>query len=324
MSENIIEIHNLIKSFKNEEVLKGVNLNIKRGEIHGIIGKSGSGKSTLLRTINGLDAIDSGKILINGLDIQDLSDTEIRSQRKDIGMIFQNFALLNQKTVYENIALPLKCWGYKKEEIDKKVVELLTMVDLKDKMNSVPTQLSGGQRQRVAIARALVLEPKILLSDESTSGLDPITTNNILNLLLRINENLNITMIIVTHEMDVIKRICDKVSVLSDGKLLANGKVEDLFSEFNPYLMNYLEDIKFNIDNDRKIIKILIFNSVDDNSNFISNLKGKIEYKLEKGNIEKLKNGRLEEYYININVDDLEKCKNELDKLSNLNYKIVQ
>lgn len=324
MSENIIEIHNLIKSFKNEEVLKGVNLNIKRGEIHGIIGKSGSGKSTLLRTINGLDAIDSGKILINGLDIQDLSDTEIRSQRKDIGMIFQNFALLNQKTVYENIALPLKCWGYKKEEIDKKVVELLSMVDLKDKMNSVPTQLSGGQRQRVAIARALVLEPKILLSDESTSGLDPITTNNILNLLLRINENLNITMIIVTHEMDVIKRICDKVSVLSDGKLLANGKVEDLFSEFNPYLMNYLEDIKFNIDNDRKIIKILIFNSVDDNSNFISNLKGKIEYKLEKGNIEKLKNGRLEEYYININVDDLEKCKNELDKLSNLNYKIVQ
>lgn len=324
MSENIIEIHNLIKSFKNEEVLKGVNLNIKRGEIHGIIGKSGSGKSTLLRTINGLDAIDSGKILINGLDIQDLSDTEIRSQRKDIGMIFQNFALLNQKTVYENIALPLKCWGYKKEEIDKKVVELLSMVDLKDKMNSVPTQLSGGQRQRVAIARALVLEPKILLSDESTSGLDPITTNNILNLLLRINENLNITMIIVTHEMDVIKRICDKVSVLSDGKLLANGKVEDLFSEFNPYLMNYLEDIKFNIDNDRKIIKILIFNSVDDNSNFISNLKGKIEYKLEKGNIEKLKNGRLEEYYININVNDLEKCKNELDKLSNLNYKIVQ
>lgn len=324
MSENIIEIHNLIKSFKNEEVLKGVNLNIKRGEIHGIIGKSGSGKSTLLRTINGLDAIESGKILINGLDIQDLSDTEIRSQRKDIGMIFQNFALLNQKTVYENIALPLKCWGYKKEEIDKKVVELLTMVDLKDKMNSVPTQLSGGQRQRVAIARALVLEPKILLSDESTSGLDPITTNNILNLLLRINENLNITMIIVTHEMDVIKRICDKVSVLSDGKLLANGKVEDLFSEFNPYLMNYLEDIKFNIDNDRKIIKILIFNSVDDNSNFISNLKGKIEYKLEKGNIEKLKNGRLEEYYININVNDLEKCKNELDKLSNLNYKIVQ
>lgn len=258
------------------------------------------------------------------MDIQDLSDTEIRSQRKDIGMIFQNFALLNQKTVYENIALPLKCWGYKKEEIDKKVVELLTMVDLKDKMNSVPTQLSGGQRQRVAIARALVLEPKILLSDESTSGLDPITTNNILNLLLRINENLNITMIIVTHEMDVIKRICDKVSVLSDGKLLANGKVEDLFSEFNPYLMNYLEDIKFNIDNDRKIIKILIFNSVDDNSNFISNLKGKIEYKLEKGNIEKLKNGRLEEYYININVNDLEKCKNELDKLSNLNYKIVQ
>lgn len=324
MSENIIEIHNLIKSFKNEEVLKGVNLNIKRGEIHGIIGKSGSGKSTLLRTINGLDAIDSGKILINGLDIQDLSDTEIRSQRKDIGMIFQNFALLNQKTVYENIALPLKCWGYKKEEIDKKVVELLSMVDLKDKMNSVPTQLSGGQRQRVAIARALVLEPKILLSDESTSGLDPITTNNILNLLLRINENLNITMIIVTHEMDVIKRICDKVSVLSDGKLLANGKVEDLFSEFNPYLMNYLEDIKFNIDNDRKIIKILIFNSVDDNSNFISNLKGKIEYKLEKGNIEKLKNGKLEEYYININVDDLERCKSELDKLSNLNYKIVQ
>lgn len=324
MSENIIEIHNLIKSFKNEEVLKGVNLNIKRGEIHGIIGKSGSGKSTLLRTINGLDAIDSGKILINGLDIQDLSDTEIRSQRKDIGMIFQNFALLNQKTVYENIALPLKCWGYKKEEIDKKVVELLSMVDLKDKMNSVPTQLSGGQRQRVAIARALVLEPKILLSDESTSGLDPITTNNILNLLLRINENLNITMIIVTHEMDVIKRICDKVSVLSDGKLLANGKVEDLFSEFNPYLMNYLEDIKFNIDNDRKIIKILIFNSVDDNSNFISNLKGKIEYKLEKGNIEKLKNGKLEEYYINININDLERCKSELDKLSNLNYKIVQ
>lgn len=324
MSENIIEINNVVKSFKNEDVLKGVNLNIKRGEIHGIIGKSGSGKSTLLRAINGLDMVDSGNILINGVDIQTLSDSEIRLQRRDIGMIFQNFALLNQKTVYENIALPLKCWDYKKNEIDKKVMELLSMVDLENKIKSVPTQLSGGQRQRVAIARALVLEPKILLSDESTSGLDPITTNNILNLLLRINESLNITMIIVTHEMDVIKRICDRVSVLSEGKVLASGPVEDLFSEFNPYLMNYLEDIKFNIKKDRKIIKILMFNEIDDDSNFILHLKSKIDYKLEKGNIEKLKNGKLEEYYINIDINDLEKCKNELDKSSNLNYKIVQ
>lgn len=324
MSENIIEINNVVKSFKNEDVLKGVNLNIKRGEIHGIIGKSGSGKSTLLRAINGLDMVDSGNILINGIDIQTLSDSEIRLQRRDIGMIFQNFALLNQKTVYENIALPLKCWDYKKNEIDKKVMELLSMVDLENKIKSVPTQLSGGQRQRVAIARALVLEPKILLSDESTSGLDPLTTNNILNLLLRINESLNITMIIVTHEMDVIKRICDRVSVLSEGKVLASGPVEDLFSEFNPYLMNYLEDIKFNIEEDRKIIKILIFNEMDDDSNFILHLKSKVDYKLEKGNIEKLKNGKLEEYYINIDINDLEKCKNELDKSSNLNYKIVQ
>lgn len=324
MSENIIEINNVVKSFKNEDVLKGVDLNIKRGEIHGIIGKSGSGKSTLLRAINGLDMVDSGNILINGVDIQTLSDSEIRLQRRDIGMIFQNFALLNQKTVYENIALPLKCWDYKKNEIDKKVMELLSMVDLENKIKSVPTQLSGGQRQRVAIARALVLEPKILLSDESTSGLDPITTNNILNLLLRINESLNITMIIVTHEMDVIKRICDRVSVLSEGKVLASGPVEDLFSEFNPYLMNYLEDIKFNIKKDRKIIKILMFNEIDDDSNFILHLKSKIDYKLEKGNIEKLKNGKLEEYYINIDINDLEKCKNELDKSSNLNYKIVQ
>ena len=320
----MIEIDNVTKSFNNIEVLKGVKLDINKGEIHGIVGKSGSGKSTLLRAINGLESIESGTISINGSKIQNLTDKQMRYQRRDIGMIFQNFALLNQKTVYDNVALPLLCWGYKKNEVKTKVIEILKLVELSDKINSMPSNLSGGQRQRVAIARALVLEPQILLSDESTSGLDPSTTNSILNLLLKINEKLNITIIVVTHEIDVIKRICDKVSVLSDGKILANGKIETLFSEFNPYLINYLDDIKFNIDNNRKIIKILVFDEMNQDSGFIPYLKSKIDFNLEKGSIENLKNGKLEEYYISVDISEYDRCTSILDNIDNLNYKKVQ
>lgn len=239
----MIKIENVNKSYNNQKVIKDLSLTIKEGEVHGIVGKSGAGKSTLLRMINGLEKFDSGDIIVRDKSISQVSEKELRNIRKNIGIIFQNFALLNRKTVYENVAFPMKCWDYPDEKIKSQATHLLNIVGLDDKLESMPLNLSGGQKQRVAIARALALDPEILLSDESTSGLDPITTNSILNLLLSINEQLGITMVVVTHEMDVIKRVCDRVSILEEGKIVATGKVEDLLSEFNPYLLKYIEDI---------------------------------------------------------------------------------
>lgn len=225
----MIEINNLTKSFGEIQVIKNVSIKIQKGEIYGIIGHSGAGKSTLLRCINGLEAYEDGSLTVMGREVKSLKGLELREFRKDLGMIFQSFNLLNRKTVFENIALPLEVWGYEKARIKSRVNELLNLVGLSEKANVKPSSLSGGQKQRVAIARALALEPKILLCDEATSALDPKITKDILALLSKINKELGITIVIVTHQMEVVKEVCEKVALIEDGILKAQGKSEDLF-----------------------------------------------------------------------------------------------
>ena len=225
----MIKLTSVKKNFGHVEVLKDISIEINEGEIYGLIGHSGAGKSTLLRCINGLESYDNGSVNVMGKEIKSLNKNELRAFRKDLGMIFQNFNLLNRKTVYKNIALPLEVWNYDKDKIKDRVLELLKLVDLEDKVNSKPGQLSGGQKQRVAIARALALNPKILLCDEATSALDPKTTKDILALLNKINKELGITIVVVTHQMEVVKEICEKVALLEDGILVAKGAVEEVF-----------------------------------------------------------------------------------------------
>jgi len=225
----MIKIQNLNKYYGDTKVLKDVNMEISEGEIFGIIGHSGAGKSTLLRCINGLENYQEGSLTVQGKEVKNLNEKDIRELRKNLGMIFQHFSLLERRTVFENVALPLECFKYSKAEIEKKVNNLLELVGLSDKKNVKPRNLSGGQKQRVAIARALALEPKVLLCDEATSALDPNTTKSILSLLEDINKKLNITIIVVTHQMEVIKQICTRVAVMEGGKVLEIEKTEDLF-----------------------------------------------------------------------------------------------
>lgn len=230
----MIEFENVSKVFRTKDgqvnALKNVNLKIEKGDIYGIIGFSGAGKSTLLRTINALEKPSEGRVLIGGEDINQLSPEELRNKRKGIGMIFQQFNLLETKTVYENVAIPLKLNKVPKEEIKKRVDKVLEFVELSDKKNAYPSKLSGGQKQRVGIARALATEPSILLSDEATSALDPKTTAAILKLLKKINQELHITIVLITHEMNVIQSICNHVAVMENGEIVENGDVLDVFS----------------------------------------------------------------------------------------------
>ena len=228
--------------------IKDISLHINRGEIYGIIGLSGAGKSTLVRCINLLERPTSGKVTVDGQDITAMSESQLRQARKSIGMIFQHFNLLSSATVYENVAFPLRLVNTPKEKIDKKVTELLELVGLADKANQYPSQLSGGQKQRVGIARALASEPKILLCDEATSALDPQTTKSILELIKDINAKLKLTVVVITHEMQVIKEICDKVAVIHNGLIAENGPVLDVF--INPQQPITKEFISVLLSND--------------------------------------------------------------------------
>lgn len=221
----MINLVNVRKSFGELEVLKDINLQIHEKEIYGIIGQSGAGKSTLLRCINGLETYDSGTITVGGTAVDVNDKKQLRQLRKDMGMIFQNFNLLSRLDVYDNVALPLHFWNENPntEENKKKIEHLIELVGLKDKMHERPENLSGGQKQRVAIARALVNDPKILLCDEATSALDPRITHGILELLKQINEELGITIVVVTHQMEVVKQICQRVAFLKHGVVLAEG-----------------------------------------------------------------------------------------------------
>ncbi|EHJ01834.1 Phosphonate-transporting ATPase [Clostridium sp. DL-VIII] len=231
----MIELKNIKKTYEADnlsvEALKGISLNIGKADIFGIIGYSGSGKSTLIRCINLLEKPDSGQVIFNGKDLNKLSERDLRRERQKIGMIFQHFNLLSYDTVYANVALPLVYKGLNKKEIEEKVDNLLEIVGLSDKKNAYPSQLSGGQKQRVSIARALANDPEVLLSDEATSALDPQTTDSILNLLKDLNKKFGLTIVIITHEMQVIKEICNKVAVLSDGRIVEQGTALEVFSK---------------------------------------------------------------------------------------------
>ena len=236
----MIDIKHLSKYFNDQKVLDDISLHVNAGEIFAIVGHSGAGKSTLLRCINGLEGFSSGEVMVLGKEVKSLNESGLGELRSQIGMIFQNFSLLSQKNVYENIALPMKVWGYSKEEIQKRVDELLKLVGLETKKFVYPKELSGGQKQRVAIARALTLNPKILLSDEATSALDPNTTKSILELLQEINKNLGVTIIIVTHEMEVVKKVASRALLLEDGKVIGLGRIDDLFLKPDEKMMKFL------------------------------------------------------------------------------------
>lgn len=225
----MIAIKNVHKSFSGKKVLNDISLEIKEGDIFGIVGHSGAGKSTLLRCLNGLENYESGSVKIMGKEVKGMTDSELRNLRKELGMIFQNFNLMNRKDVYDNIALPLEVWGFSKAEVKERVLGLIKLVGLEEKIHSSIKSLSGGQKQRVGIARALALNPKILLCDEATSALDPKTTKSILKLLMEINKQLNITIIIVTHQMEVVKEACNRVVLLENGEVMATGNVDELF-----------------------------------------------------------------------------------------------
>ena len=240
----MINIKNLNKHYGDIKVLNNISIDIKKGEIFAIVGHSGAGKSTLMRCINGLEDYTDGSLKVNNKEIKNLKKDELREFRKNIGMIFQHFSLVQRKTVYENVALPMELWGYSKDEISKKVKELLSLVGLDEKTDSYPSQLSGGQKQRVAIARALTLNPEVLLSDEATSALDPNTTTSILKLLKEINEKLNITIILVTHEMEVVKQIAQKALLLEHGNIIGFDDTEELFLKPDAKMKEFLGEIE--------------------------------------------------------------------------------
>ncbi|WP_288585546.1 ATP-binding cassette domain-containing protein [uncultured Treponema sp.] len=231
--KNIIEFKNISKTFKskNSEVhaLKNISLSVQKGDIFGVIGFSGAGKSTLVRMINALEKPTSGSVIVNDENVLELKGENLRGFRKNIGMIFQHFNLLESRTVFQNIAIPLELEHWPKSKITARVNQLLKFVELDEKANFFPNELSGGQKQRVGIARALTLNPEILLCDEATSALDPRTTDSILELLQRINKDLNVTIIMITHQMNVIQKVCNKVAVLEKGELVESGNVIDVF-----------------------------------------------------------------------------------------------
>lgn len=308
-SEVAVEIKNVVKNFGSVQVIKDVSFTINQGEIYGIIGHSGAGKSTLLRCINGLESYNGGSINVMGKEVSSLKNKELREFRKELGMIFQNFNLLQRKNVFDNVALPLEVWGYNKNEIKDKVLELLELVGLEDKKFQKPSQLSGGQKQRVAIARALSLNPKILLCDEATSALDPKTTKDILQLLLKINRELGITIIIVTHQMEVIKEVCERVVLLDGGKIQAEGKAEDLFLKPGKSLKKFLgEEDEENLPSIGINIKLYFPSNSSENA-LITKMSRElnIDFSIVWGKLEKFREQVLGGLVINIDENDKDK-----------------
>ena len=233
MSESIIQIRNLTKTFGQGadavHALEDINLDIRQGEIFGIIGLSGAGKSTLVRCMNLLERPTSGTVVMDGKDMTTLSETDLRKARQSITMIFQSFNLLMQRTVLQNVCLPMAISGIPKARQKERALELLELVGLQDKAGAYPAQLSGGQKQRVAIARALATDPKVLLCDEATSALDPTTTASILGLLKDLNQKLGVTVVVITHQMSVIEEICSRVAIISESRIVESGEVSEVF-----------------------------------------------------------------------------------------------
>lgn len=317
----MIEVKKLVKVYetKNGTVtgVDHVSLKVKKGEIFGIVGYSGAGKSSLLRCLNLLEKPTSGEVVIDGVELTSLNKSDLRQARLKIGMIFQHFHLVSAKTVSENIAFALKAAGAPKSKINERVIELLDMVGLSDKKDVYPAQLSGGQKQRVGIARALANNPSVLLSDEATSALDPSTTRSILALLKKINVELGITIVLITHEMEVVKTICDRMAVMQDGKIIEEGNVYDVFANpQQPLTKDFVNSIlQFDLpgrlleERKGKIIKIYFQGAIAEQS-VISDVFQKFKVR---GNILHGKIEYIQDIPLGIFIMEVSGDKNEID-----------
>ncbi|WP_103639478.1 methionine ABC transporter ATP-binding protein [Campylobacter concisus] len=306
----MIKIEKLSKFYGDTQILFDINLEVKKGEIFAIVGHSGAGKSTLLRCINGLESYQGGSLKVFDKEIKNLDETQQRHLRRDVGMIFQHFALMARKNVFENVATPLKFWGYKSDETEKRVRELLNLVGLESKAKSYPSELSGGQKQRVAIARALALNPKILLSDEATSALDPNTTNQILELLEKINKELDISVVIVTHEMEVVKSIAKRAILLEGGKIIGSGSIEELFLKPDEKMKEFLGEVEI-LPSTGTNIRLFFPKEVAQNSVITHMARSlNIDFNIVWGKLEKLNDNVLGSLVINIDEKDKENVLN--------------
>lgn len=306
----VIKIEKLSKFYGDTQILFDINLEVKKGEIFAIVGHSGAGKSTLLRCINGLESYQGGSLKVFDKEIKNLDEAQQRHLRRDVGMIFQHFALMARKNVFENVATPLKFWGYKSDETEKRVRELLNLVGLENKAKSYPSELSGGQKQRVAIARALALNPKILLSDEATSALDPNTTNQILELLEKINKELDISVVIVTHEMEVVKSIAKRAILLEGGKIIGSGSIEELFLKPDEKMKEFLGEVEI-LPSTGTNIRLFFPKEVAQNSVITHMARSlNIDFNIVWGKLEKLNDNVLGSLVINIDEKDKENVLN--------------
>ena len=314
----MIKLENVSKSFGDLEVLKDISIEIADHEIFGIIGQSGAGKSTLLRCINGLEDYQSGRIEVDGVEVSLKDKKKLHLLQKNMGMIFQNFNLLERLDVYDNVALPMKFWGMKTKtpEARKKIEGLISLVGLEDKIHARPKELSGGQKQRVAIARALVLDPKILLCDEATSALDPAITRGILDLLQKINKEMGITIIVVTHQMEVVKQICEKVAFIKNGRVVQIGKPEELFIRPNKDIKAFLHEDSELLPEEGVNIQ-LFFTDESADEPVISNMARKLDadFSISWAKLEDFRSHVYGSLVINIKEEEKEKITVYLDEV---------
>lgn len=311
----MIEISSLKKSYGDIQVLNDINLNIERGDIYGLVGRSGAGKSTILRCINGLESYDDGSLLVDGIEVKDLDARELREFRKEIGMIFQHFSLFSRMTVFENIALPMTCWKYDKIYIEKRVKELSELVGIPDKLKAKPGELSGGQKQRVAIARALAMSPKILLCDEATSALDPQTAQAIMTLLNEINANLGITIVVVTHQMSVLRSSCEHIAILEGGKVADSGQVEGIFMKQPQSLRNLIGTKDLMLPPTGVNLRILLAKDTADQPIITKMARDlKVDFLILGGEMEKYRHSVLGSVIINVAEQSLSKVTRYLDQ----------
>ncbi len=314
----MIKLENVSKSFDDLDVLKDISLEISDHEIYGIIGQSGAGKSTLLRCINGLEDYQSGTISVDGVTVSVKDKKKLHLLQKDMGMIFQNFNLLERLDVYDNVALPMKFWGIRTStpEAKEKIEGLIRMVGLEDKIHARPRELSGGQKQRVAIARALVLDPKILLCDEATSALDPAITRGILTLLQQINREMGITIIVVTHQMEVVKQICEKVAFIKEGRVVAIGKPEELFIHPNRDIKAFLHEDSDLLPEDGVNVQ-LFFTDESADEPVISQMARKLnlDFSISWAKLEEFRSNIYGSLVITIKEEDKEKVLSYLDSV---------
>ncbi len=304
----MIEIKNFSKFYGRQQVLDNVDLKIPANEIHGLLGISGAGKSTLLRCINGLESYERGSLKVFGLEVGQLKGRRLNEFRRRIGMIFQNFALLGRKTVLKNVLLPMECWKYSTAESHKRAERLLDLVGLLDKADCRPQELSGGQQQRVAIARTLTLEPELLLCDEATSALDPMTTQSILDLLKEIQSELKISMVVVTHQLEVVRHLCQYVSIMEKGRIAATDRVTDIFTDEPEALLRLTGQPDISIPAGRVGFKISL-NPSQTNEPVLSDLALalKIQYTVLHARTDICRTDKIGNFYLSVDAGDGER-----------------